>query len=109
MIAAALSSAFAVASIEPTCACSRSSGSIDWRRILASKFMPPVVKPPARRISIIISVSSGTFMRELVGVPAQEVVAAVQVERAENAERGGELNLVLEGMAGEDRVVLLDD
>ena len=37
----------AQASIDPTWACSRSSGSMDWRRILASKFMPPVVKPPA--------------------------------------------------------------
>ena len=50
----------------------------------------------------------GTFMRELVGVPAEKIVAAVQVERAEDAERAGELDLVLERMAGEDRVVLLD-
>ena len=47
-------------------------------------------------------------MRELVGVPAEQIVAAVQVERAEDAERAGELDLVLEGMAGEDGVVLLD-
>ena len=45
---------------------------------------------------------------ELVGVPAEEIVAAVQVERAEDAERAGELELVLERVAGKDRVVLLD-
>jgi len=36
---------------------------------------------------------------ELVGVPAQEVVAAVQVERAEDAQRGGELGRAI--LAGE--------
>jgi hypothetical protein len=32
---------------------------------------------------------------ELVGIPAEELVAAIEVERAEDAERGGELDLVL--------------
>ena len=45
---------------------------------------------------------------ELVGVPAGLIVVAVDVDRAEDAERGGERELVLEGVAGEDGVVLLD-
>ena len=45
---------------------------------------------------------------ELVGVPAELVVAAVDVDGAEDAERAGERQLVLEGVAGEDGVVLLD-
>jgi hypothetical protein len=45
---------------------------------------------------------------ELVGVPARLVVVAVHVDRAEDAERVGQRQLVLEGMAGQDRVALLD-
>ncbi len=37
-------------------------GSIDCRLILASKLRPPVVKPPALRISRKASVISGTFI-----------------------------------------------
>ena len=47
-------------------------------------------------------------VRELVGVPAELLVAAVHVERAEDAERLRHGDLVLEGVAGEQRVVLLD-
>ena len=45
---------------------------------------------------------------ELVGVPAGLVVVAVHVDRAEDAERVGQRQFVLEGMAGQDRVALLD-
>ena len=45
---------------------------------------------------------------ELVGVPAGLVVVAVHVDRTEDAERIGQRQLVLEGMAGKDGVALLD-
>jgi hypothetical protein len=47
-------------------------------------------------------------VRELVGIPAGLVVVAVHVDRAEDAERIGKRQLVLEGVAGKDRVALLD-
>ena len=46
--------------------------------------------------------------RELVGVPAQQRIAPVEVDRAEDAERIGERDFVLERVAGEVGVVLLD-
>src|SRR3954468_4584581 len=46
--------------------------------------------------------------RELVGIPAEQIVAAVDIERAQDSQRLGERDLVLERMAGEDGVVLLD-
>src|ERR1035438_3366487 len=46
--------------------------------------------------------------RELVSIPAEQIVAAVDVERAEDAERLGEHDLVVERMARQDGVVLLD-
>ena len=45
---------------------------------------------------------------ELVGVPAVLRIAAVDVDRAEDAERVGQRDLVLEGVAGEGRVVGFD-
>ena len=45
---------------------------------------------------------------ELVGIPAGLVVVAVHVDRAEDAERIGERQFMLEGMAGKDRMALLD-
>ena len=45
---------------------------------------------------------------ELVGVPAGLQVVAVGVDRAEHAERRGERQLVLEGVAGEEGVADLD-
>ena len=45
---------------------------------------------------------------ELVGVPAGLVVVAVHVDRTEDAERIGQRQFVLEGMAGQDGVALLD-
>ena len=45
---------------------------------------------------------------ELVGVPARLVVVAVHVDRTEDPERIGQRQLVLEGVAGKDRVALLD-
>lgn len=50
----------------------------------------------------------GNIVRELVGIPAGLVVVAVHVDRAEDAERIGKRQLVLEGVAGKDRVALLD-
>ena len=47
-------------------------------------------------------------VRELVGVPAQHLVAAVHVDGAEDAQRLRQRDLVLEAVAGEQRVVLLD-
>src|SRR5215211_3705598 len=46
--------------------------------------------------------------RELVGVPAEKIVAAIDVDRAEDAEGGCEREFVLEGVTGQDRVILLD-
>src|SRR5699024_3557995 len=43
--------------------------------------------------------------RKLVGVPAVLVVAAVGIDAAEQAGIGGNLQLVLKGMAGQDGVV----
>ncbi len=45
---------------------------------------------------------------ELVRIPAGLHVVAVHVDRAENAEGVGHGKLVLEGMAGKDRMALLD-
>src|ERR1700724_2160360 len=50
----------------------------------------------------------GHAVRELVGVPAQEQVAPVDVDAAEDAERQGHGDLVLEGVAGQGGVVDLD-
>ena len=50
----------------------------------------------------------GRVVGELVGVPARLVVVAVGVDRAEQAERGGERDLVLERMVGQHRVADLD-
>src|SRR5712664_263675 len=50
----------------------------------------------------------GHAVRELVGVPAQEQVAPVHVDAAEDAERQGHGDLVLEGVAGQGGVVDLD-
>ena len=43
--------------------------------------------------------------RELVGVPAEEQVAGIGVDRAERVGRGGDLQFVLHGVAGERGVV----
>ncbi|MOA05005.1 hypothetical protein D3C78_1245840 [compost metagenome] len=47
-------------------------------------------------------------VRELVGIPAGLVIVAVHVDGAEDAEGVGHCQLMLEGMAGEDGVALLD-
>ena len=56
----ATSSARAIVSIPPMWPWNRSVRSIDWRRSLASKFSPPVVNPPPRRISSMPSVICST-------------------------------------------------
>ena len=66
-----------------------------------------MVKPPAARSRGSDRHLAGVH-GELVGVPAEQRVAAVDVDRAENAERERQRDLVLEGVAGEHRVVLLD-
>src|SRR5437868_4264195 len=45
---------------------------------------------------------------ELVGIPAEQIVAAVDVDGAKDAERLGKRDLVMERVAGKDGVVLLD-
>ncbi len=50
----------------------------------------------------------GEVVRELVGVPAELHVAAVHVDRAEDAQRLRGRDLVLEAVAGERGVVGLD-
>src|SRR5205814_3830428 len=47
-------------------------------------------------------------VRELVGVPTVLVVAAVDVDAAESAERDSARHLVMEAVAGEGRVVRLE-
>lgn len=54
-------SARAQTSIAPAWAWNRSTGSIDRRRSFASKFTPPVVKPPACRMAYSASATSGTL------------------------------------------------
>ncbi len=54
------------------------------------------------------SAISGMFMANWSVSQPEQIVAAVDVDRAEDAERRGQRDLVLEGVAGEDRVVLLD-
>ena len=49
-MAAAAFSPRAQMSMAPTWAAIKSAGSSDWRRNLASKLVPPVVKPPALRM-----------------------------------------------------------
>jgi hypothetical protein len=50
----------------------------------------------------------GHVVRELVGVAAELRVTAVEVEAAEDAERQGGGDLVLEALSGQGRVVALD-
>ena len=45
---------------------------------------------------------------KLVGIPAEQVVAPIDIERTEDAECPREGDLVVERVAGEDSVVLLD-
>ena len=47
-------------------------------------------------------------VRELIGVPARLVVVAVHVDRAKDAKRPGQRQFVLERVAREDCVALLD-
>ena len=108
IICAAMRRPRAQASIEPTWAWSRSSGSIDWRLILASKFMPPRGEAAGFQDFVEGERHFRHVHGELVGVPARLIVAAVDVERAEDAERRGQRDLMLERVAGKNRVVLLD-
>src|SRR5882724_7941207 len=50
----------------------------------------------------------GHIHRELIGIPAEQIVAAVDVERAQDAQGLCQRDLVLERMAGQNGVVLLD-
>ena len=81
--AAATRSARASVSIPPMWAWKRSSGSMLWRRSLASKLKPPVVKPPPSQDLVHGERQLVDRVRELVGVPAVLGVAAVGVDRAE--------------------------
>src|SRR6266705_6499831 len=50
----------------------------------------------------------GHIHRELIGIPAEQIIAAVDVERAQDSQGLGKRELLLERMAGENGVVLLD-
>ena len=70
----------------PMWAWNRSSASMLWRRSLASKLNAAGAEAAgAQDRRSIASVSSSTVVRELVGVPAEQRVAAVGVDRAEHA------------------------
>ena len=73
--------------------------------LLASKFKPPVVKPPALRISYITSAFLFHTVRELVGVPAQLRIATVGVDRTEQAKRNGGGYFMMERVTCQRRVV----
>jgi hypothetical protein len=45
---------------------------------------------------------------ELVRIPACQIVAAIDIDRSEDAERGGQSDLMLEVMTGKNGVVLFD-
>ena len=75
----------AKASMPPMWAWNRSTGSKLSRRTLASKLTPPGARPPwpqDHQHALRRQVEVG---RELVGVPAEQQVAAVGVDRAEHA------------------------
>ena len=79
-----------------------------WRRSLASKLKPPVVKPPPLQDLVDGERQLLDRVRELVGVPAVLVVAPVGVDAAEDAVRDGVGDLVVEAVSGQRRVVGLD-
>ena len=108
MIESAASNAFAIVSIPPMWAWNRSVRSDDWRRSLASKFRPPVVKPPARRISIIPSVicSTDTGNRST-SQPRRSSPALASIDPKMPALHSGR-DLVGEVVSGERGVVDLD-
>ncbi len=66
--------------------------------------------PEAAGLQDVIERQRGVrdVVRELVGVPAQLRIAAVHVDRTEDAERGRQRDLMLEAVAGKRRVVVLD-
>ena len=45
---------------------------------------------------------------ELIGIPPRLIVTAIDVDGAEDTQRRGQRDLVLEGVAGQHRMVLLD-
>ena len=107
-MSAATSSARASVSIPPMWAWNRSVRSRLWRRSLASKLKPPVVKPPAAQDLVQRERQLVDGVRELVRVPAVLVVAAVGVDAAEDPVRDRVRDLVVEAVAGQRRVVRLD-
>ena len=92
----------------PMWAWNRSVRSMLWRRSLASKLKPPVVKPPAAQDLVEGQRELLDRVRELVGVPAVLGVAAVGVDAAEHPVRDRVGDLVVEAVAGERGVVGLD-
>ena len=79
-----------------------------WRRSLASKLKPPVVKPPASQDLVHRQRQLVDRVRELVRVPAVLVVAPVGIDAAEQAVAHRVGHLVVEAVAGERRVVGLE-
>ena len=69
---------------------------------------PPVDETAAAQNFVEAERQVRRVHRKLIGVPAEQLVAAVDVERAEDAERLGEHDLVTERVAGEGSVILLD-
>ena len=83
----------------------RSIGSKLSRRTLASKLTPPVVKAAVLEHRVHALRGEIDIGRELVGVPAEEHVAGVGVDRAKHARAAGDFHFVLHRVAGERGVV----
>ena len=108
-MAAAIFRPRANASMPPMWAWNRSIGSKLSRRTLASKFTPPGAKPPCFRMHQHALRRQVDVGRELVGVPAEQQVAAVGVDRAEHALHAhAYFQFVHHRVAGQRGVVGLD-
>ena len=95
-MSAATSSERASVSMPPMWPWKRSVRSMLWRRSFASKLKPPVVNPPPTQDLVQRQRQLVDRVRELVGVPAVLVVAAVGVDAAEDAVRDRVGHLVME-------------
>ena len=81
---------------------------MEGRRSFASKLNPPLPEAAGAQDGDHGERELLHVRVELVGVPAEQRVAGVRVDRAQHPLGGRDLDLVLEGVAGERRVVGLD-
>lgn len=75
---------------------------------LGVEVCPTSPEPAALKDVVVGERDLGHVVWELIGVPARLRIATVDVDRAEDPERLGERQLMLERVAGKRRVVGLD-